>query len=69
MEDVIAVDPRFADTPDDRKFWAELEGLGPDDPLPADLPARLYSRCSTVLRCAQYAERMKPFLERFPKEM
>lgn len=68
MEDVMAADPRFADSPDDVRFWEQLAGLGIDDPLPVDLPARLYGRCSTILRCAKYTERVKPFLEHFPKE-
>lgn len=68
MEDVIAADPRFAETPDDAAFWERLEGVGPGEALPADLPARLFSRCSSVLRCACFADRIKPFLEVFPRE-
>lgn len=67
MEDVIAADPRFAETPDDAQFWEQLEGLEPEDELPVDMPKRLFGRCSTVLRCATYADRVKPFLEVFPR--
>ena len=68
MEDVKAADPRFAETIDDRRFWQKLESLAPDEPLPNELPAKLYGRASTALRCAHYADRIEPFLERFPKE-
>lgn len=68
MEDVMAADPRFAESSEDAKFWAALEGLAVGDPLPADLPSRLYGRCSTVLRCATYIDRVRPFLEQFPRE-
>jgi len=64
----MAADPRFADTEDDAKFWQDLETLGINDPLPVDLPSRVYSRCSTILRCAQYADRIKAFMELFPRE-
>lgn len=67
MEDVIAADPRFAETLDDSRFWKMLEQLAPEDPLPIDMPNRLFTRCSTVLRCATYAERVRPFLEVFPR--
>lgn len=68
MEDVTAADPRFAETMDDVRFWERVERLEPGDPLPQDLPARLYGRASTALRCAHYADRAQPFLDRFPKE-
>lgn len=68
MEDVIASDPRFAETEDDIKFWNDLENLGVNDPLPTSLPNRFYMKCSTILRCAQYADRIKSFMEVFPKE-
>jgi hypothetical protein len=68
MEDVVAADPRFAESPDDGRFWSTLEELTPEDPLPMDLPARLYGRCSSVLRCAQYAERARPFFDQFPRK-
>ncbi|KAG7669455.1 hypothetical protein Ndes2526B_g05786 [Nannochloris sp. 'desiccata'] len=67
MEDVIAADPRFAETPDDAQFWEQLEGLEPEEELPVDMPKRLFGRCSTVLRCATYADRAQPFLEVFPR--
>ena len=68
MEDVIAADPRFADTPDDVKFWESMDELGSEDPLPVDLPARLFGRCSSVLRAATFADRIQPFLEVFPRQ-
>jgi hypothetical protein len=67
MENVIAADPRFADTPEDVQFWEQLDLLEPEDNLPVDMPKRLFGKISTVLRCATYADRVQPFLDIFPR--
>jgi len=68
MEDLVPSDPRFAETAEDTAFWKMLSKIGPDDPLPPQMMKQFYERCSTVLRCGRYAERVKPFLDLFPKE-
>lgn len=68
MEDLVPSDPRFAETAEDTAFWKMLSKIGPDDPLPPQMMKQFYDRCSTVLRCGRYAERVKPFLDLFPKE-
>ena len=68
MEDIVAADPRFAESADDLAFWRRLEGLGADEPLPEELPRRVYARCAGMLRLAAYADRVAPFLELFPRE-
>ena len=68
MEDVVNCDPRFAETLDDRLFWEQLDGLQPGDPLPPDMPQRVFYRCSSWLRFSNYAERVEPFMDVFPRE-
>lgn len=68
MEDLIPSDPRFAETTEDTALWKMLSKIGPDDPLPPQMMKQFYERCSTVLRCGRYAERVKPYLDLFPKE-
>lgn len=68
MEDLVPSDPRFSETPGDVAFWKMLSTLRPDEPLPDGMMDQFYERCSTVLRCGQYSERIKPFLDTFPKE-
>lgn len=67
-EDLKVADPRFVATPDDEAFWASVAALGPHDPLPADLPRRLFTTPCGVLRCGAYADRIAPFLRHFKRE-
>lgn len=68
MEDVVAADPRFAESPEDEAFFERLSSLGKGDPLPLDLPERIYQRCSSILYFSKFADRIAPFLSRFPRE-
>lgn len=68
MEDVIAADPRFAESAEDEAFFERLSSIEPREPLPYDLPNRIYGRCSSVLYFSKFADRIAPFLSRFPRE-
>ncbi|GAB4823377.1 hypothetical protein N2152v2_010423 [Parachlorella kessleri] len=68
MEDVQASDPRFFETPDQERYWKQVEQLDVDEPLPEDLMRTFYYSCGSILRCGKYADRIAPFLEHFPRE-
>jgi len=68
MEDVVAADPRFAESPEDESFFERLSMLKGNEGLPADLPQRIYGRSSSVLYFSKFADRIAPYLSRFPRE-
>jgi hypothetical protein len=69
MEDVKAADPRFVESPEDESYFENLTQLDSRfDALPYDLPERIFSRCSSVLYFSKFADRMAPYLSRFPRE-
>ncbi len=61
-------DPRFTISPEDAAYFERLEALGPEDPLPQDMPARIYTSPSSYLYFSDFAARIKPYLELFPRE-
>ncbi|KAG2433221.1 hypothetical protein HXX76_008291 [Chlamydomonas incerta] len=64
-----AEDPRFTQVPAEvAALWRQLEALGPEEPLPPQLPATFYTQLGAVLQCGMYAELLRPFLDRFPKD-
>ncbi|KAF5832241.1 P-loop containing nucleoside triphosphate hydrolase protein, partial [Dunaliella salina] len=52
----------------DEELWKTLSNLGPDDPLPADMPASLYFSLSSLIRCGDYAKLLEPYFQHFPPE-
>lgn len=68
MEDIVAADPRFAESPEDESFFERLSMLKANEGLPADLPERIYGRSSSVLYFSKFADRIAPYLSRFPRE-
>ncbi|KAI3436813.1 hypothetical protein D9Q98_006223 [Chlorella vulgaris] len=67
-EDVAAGDTRFAESPDDVRFWNQVATLPPGAALPEDLNQRLYFSPYGLLRCGHYADRIAPFLRHFKRE-
>ena len=53
---------------EDEAFWSELKALLPEDPLPERMPELFYTRLGSLMRCGEYAERIEPFLDHFPRE-
>lgn len=69
MEDIRAADPRFAESAEDEDYFENLKQLkSPFDPLPYDLPERIFGRCSSILYFSKFADRIAPYLSRFPRE-
>ncbi|KFM26970.1 hypothetical protein F751_2056 [Auxenochlorella protothecoides] len=60
----------LAETEEDSAYWAAVEKLPLDEPLPADLMQRFYSTTDPrpALRAAKYADCLDRFLRAFPKE-
>ena len=67
-KDAAVADPRFNISATDQAYFEMLENLGPDDPLPSDMPSRIYSSPASYLYFSDFAARMKPYLNRFPRE-
>ena len=61
-------DPRFTISPEDAAYFKKLENLGPEEPLPQDMPKRIYTSPSSYLYFSDFAARIKPYLELFPRE-
>lgn len=55
-------------TESDETFWAQLESLAPDEPLPLDLPERFYHNLHSYLMAGRYADRLKPWIREFGAE-
>lgn len=68
MEDIQAADPRFAESPEDEAFFEKLSHLKQFDALPYDLPSRIFGKASSVLYFSKFADRIAPYLSRFPRE-
>ena len=69
MEDTQSADPHYAESADDEKYYEDLKELtSPSDALPHDLPERIYERCSSVLYFSKFADRIAPYLSKFPRE-
>jgi len=69
MEDIRAADPRFAESVDDEEYFERLKSLKPPfDALPYDLPKRIFGSCSSVLYFSKFADRIAPYLSKFPRE-
>lgn len=56
------------DFKEEEALWLELKALKSDDPLPERLPELFYTRLGCLIRCGEYADRIEPFLEHFPRE-
>ena len=59
------------DYQEEEALWAEMKALGPDEPLPEKMLGRenlLLTRLGSLMRCGEYAERIEPFLDHFPRE-
>ena len=61
-------DPRFSISPEDAAYFQRLERLGPEESLPEDMPRRIYTSPSSYLYFSDFAARLTPYLERFPRE-
>jgi hypothetical protein len=68
MEDIQAADPRFVESPEDEAFFEKLSHLKQYDALPYDLPSRIFGKASSVLYFSKFADRIAPYLSRFPRE-
>jgi hypothetical protein len=49
-------------------LWRSMALLGPEEPLPPNMPEALYFSLGALLQCGKYNELVQPFLERFPRE-
>lgn len=58
------------DDPEETAYWAAVEKLPLDEPLPQDLMPKFYSRTDIrpALRSAKYSDCLERFLAHFPKE-
>ena len=68
MEDIRAGDQRFTIPAEDIDYFENLSKVGPFEALPKDLPARIYTKSSSVLYFSHFADRIAPYLSRFPRE-
>lgn len=61
---------RMEDDEAEMAYWAAIEKLPLDEPLPEDLMARYYSETDIrpALRSAKYADCLERFMPHFPKE-
>lgn len=53
---------------EDEAYWALLESLPPDAPLPADMPERFYFHLHSYLMAGRYADRLRPWVREFGAE-
>jgi hypothetical protein len=67
-ETETAKHPQIEDNPKTEQYWDQLKGISMEDPLPEDMPTRIYTDPSSVLHFSKFSERIKPFLEKFPRE-
>ena len=68
MEDIRAGDQRFHIPAEDAEYFENLTKLGPLAALPKDMPTRVFTRTSSVLYFSHFADRIAPYLSRFPRE-
>jgi len=68
MEDIRAGDQRFHIPAEDAEYFENLTKLSPLAALPKDLPTRVFTRTSSVLYFSHFADRIAPYLSRFPRE-
>ena len=61
-------DPRFNISAEDQSYFEMLEKLNPDEPLPLDMPGKIYTSPASYLYFSDFAARLAPYLERFPRE-
>ncbi|KAL0055855.1 hypothetical protein WJX82_005104 [Trebouxia sp. C0006] len=60
-------DPRFQENEEEAQLWKDLKDLQPSDPLPHNMPDLFYTHLYSLLMCGQYADRIHPFLQEFPR--
>ncbi|WIA13844.1 hypothetical protein OEZ85_002418 [Tetradesmus obliquus] len=58
-------DPRFQFPADADEFWQHLQRLGPEEPLPEDMPQRFYTHLHSYLMAGRFADRLQPWLDAF----
>jgi len=63
-----AADPRFSISAEDQSYFEMLEKLNPDEPLPLDMPGKIYTSPASYLYFSDFAARLAPYLERFPRD-
>jgi hypothetical protein len=70
LDESCVGDDRLRETADELDYWAAIEKLPLDDPLPEDLMQRFYSLddIRPALRSAKYADCLERFFRNFPKE-
>ena len=52
---------------DEAQLWKDLKDLQPDEALPGNMPELFYTRLHPLLMCGNYADRIQPFLQEFPR--
>jgi hypothetical protein len=50
------------------EFWAQLESLPVDAPLPDDLPACFYFHLHSYLQSGRFADRLQPWIKAFGRD-
>lgn len=60
--------PSLEDGGEAEKYWARVASLKPSEPLPDDMPTKIYEDPNSVLYFSKFVERIQPFLEKFPRE-
>ena len=53
---------------DETQLWREMASLQTSDALPDNMPHLMYTRLGSLMRFCDYPERLKPFLQHFPRE-
>lgn len=67
-EEMQEQDPRKEESDRCRLLWERLEKLGPEEPLPEDLPSVFYYDLHSYMRCGRVNELLAPYLKHFPAE-
>ncbi|KAL0031835.1 hypothetical protein WJX79_010384 [Trebouxia sp. C0005] len=60
-------DLQFQETEEEAQLWKDLKDLQPSDPIPHNMPELFYTHLHSLLKCGQYADRIHPFLQEFPR--
>ncbi|KAA6424300.1 MAG: sulfotransferase [Trebouxia sp. A1-2] len=55
------------ETEEEAQLWKDLKDLQPSDPIPHNMPELFYTHLHSLLKCGQYADRIHPFLQEFPR--
>ena len=59
--------PDWQEQEDEAQLWKDLKDLQPGEALPDNMPELFYTRLGSLLMCGCYADRIRPFLQEFPR--